>query len=759
MPRVGIVRHERCESAGTSGGSATYPLRRNDRGRISMLSLTNMVGLMSSRRALSLLTLVFPLFVTLNQDALAQTPSPPVAAERPVELEIHGDVRVDSYYWLRERDNPEVIAYLEAENAYFESRMAPLSALQNELFEELRDRVKEDDESVPYRLGDHYYYHRFEAGNQYPIYARRAGSLDAPEQVLLDVNVLAEGHDFYSVSAGPSSVSPDGRYLAWAADTSGRRFYTIRFLDMETGHMLDEVIASVTPNVAWASDSRSLFYAKQDPETLRRHRIFRHIVGSEAVDDVMVYEETDPTFSVSITRSQDGQFLLMGSRQTMAMEWRFLDADNPEGQFELFLPRERGHEYSIDHGGDHFYVLTNRDAENFRLMRTPTHATAEDSWVEIVPHRDDVLLTSFTPFENHLVLAERRAGLNSLRILPDADPARSYSIAFDDAAYNVSLGTNPEFETNVLRYVYQSPTTPSTSYDFDMETRERTLVKQDEVLGGFDSADYRAERLTVPARDGQGVPVTLVYRTDAFTKDGSQPLLLYGYGSYGSSIAPNFNRDVVSLLDRGFVYAIAHIRGSETLGRRWYEDGKLLNKKNTFTDFIDVGDHLIAEGYADPERMYAMGGSAGGLLVGAVMNMRPDLFDGIIAHVPWVDVVTTMLDDTIPLTTSEYDEWGNPNDPEFYDYMLSYSPYDQVRETEYPNLLVTTGLHDSQVQYWEPAKWVARLRALKTDDNLLLLHTNMGAGHGGATGRYDRFWERARDYSFLLHLADRERSN
>ncbi|MDX1532242.1 MAG: S9 family peptidase, partial [Rhodothermales bacterium] len=487
--------------------------------------------------------------------------------------------------------------------------------------------------------------------------------------------------------------------------------------------------------------------------TLRWERIHRRAIGGAAAPDPLVYFEPDSTFYTFVTRSKDDEYLLIGSTQTLTSEWRTLPANDPSGTPKVFAPRERGHEYDIEHAGDHFYIRTNRDAANFRLMRTPEGATAEAHWEEVIPHRDDVLLVGFDPFRDHLVVKERRDGLDRLRIRPWADPEAEHDVAFDDPAYAVYLGDNPRFDTDTLRFVYESPTTPETTYDYDMATRERVLMKRAEVLGGFDPADYRAERLTVEARDGARVPVTLVYHADRYRKDGTGPLLLYGYGSYGSSVPPGFSAERLSLLDRGFAFAIAHVRGSQTLGRRWYEAGKLLNKKNTFHDFVDVGEHLVEAGYADPERLYAMGASAGGLLMGAVMNLRPDLFSGIVAHVPWVDVVTTMLDDTIPLTTNEYDEWGDPNDPAYYAYMLSYSPYDNVEAKAYPSVLVTTGLHDSQVQYWEPAKWVAKLRKLKTDENLLLLHTDMGAGHGGASGRYDRYRETARDYAFLLHLA------
>ncbi len=631
--------------------------------------------------------------------------------------------------------------------------MAPLTGLQETLFEEIKSRVKQNDASVPFRLGGHQYYYRYEEGKQYPIYARRPGDADGPEEIILDVNVLAEGHDYYGARFTPGSVSPDGRLLAWAADTTGRRINTIHFKDLTTGEVLADVIPAVTGNFAWANDNRTLFYSKQDPVTLRSDRIYRHTLGTNPADDLLVYEETADTFSTSVGKTTSKEYLVIGSYQTLATEYRVRDADDPTGTFRVVEPRRRDHEYHIDHLGDHFYVRTNLDAPNYRLMRAPDDAPGEAHWDEVIPHRDDVLLESLDIFDDFLVLSERKDGLTRLRIRPWDAPETEHYVAFEDPAYVVATDTNPNADTPVLRFVYESPTTPTTTYDYHMATRERTLLKQEPMLGGFDAANYQAERLWAPARDGVRVPVTVVYRTDLFQRTGSNPLLLYGYGSYGYSIDPGFNAPALSLLDRGFVYAIAHIRGSQTLGRRWYEEGKLLKKKNTFTDFIDAAEFLAAEGYGDRARLYAMGGSAGGLLVGAVMNMRPDLFHGIVAAVPFVDVVTTMLDDSIPLTTGEYDEWGNPNDPTYYEYILSYSPYDNVTAQDYPNLLVTTGLHDSQVQYWEPAKWVAKLRARKTDQNRLLLHTNMAAGHGGASGRFERFRETARNYAFLLDLA------
>jgi oligopeptidase B len=686
--------------------------------------------------------------------ALATTAAaqePPVARTEATRLEIHGDVRIDEYYWLRERENPEVIAYLEAENAYTDAMTAHLEGLRDSLFEEIRGRIKQDDSTVPYRHGAWYYYRRFEDGKQYPIHARKQGSLEAPEEILVDANELAEGHDFLSLRA--DAVSPDHRILAYAADTVGRRFYDVRFKDLRTGELLPDQIPAVTGNLAWANDNRTVFYSKQDPLTLRWHQIWRHRLGTAVTEDALVYEEPDETFTTWVFRTKSERYVMIGSAQTLASEYRYLDADRPEDQPTVFLAREREHEYDVDHLGDHFYIRTNDGARNFRLMRTPVTRTSRENWEEVIPHREDVLVQGFELFRDYLVATERERGLIRLRVRPWADPGAEHYLDFGEPAYLAYVENNREIDSGVLRYGYTSLTTPNSVYDYDMATREKTLLKRDEVLGGFDSRNYETERIQAPARDGEFIPISLVYRTDRFTRDASAPLLLYGYGSYGYSTDAAFDAPLVSLLDRGFVYAIAHVRGGQELGRRWYEDGKLLEKKNTFTDFIDAAEHLVDEGYGDESRLYALGGSAGGLLMGAVVNMRPDLFHGVVAHVPWVDVVTTMLDDDIPLTTSEFDEWGDPKDRDYYDYMLSYSPYDNVTSQSYPNLLVTTGLHDSQVQYWEPAKWVARMRARTTGDPLILLETNMEAGHGGASGRYDRYREIALDWAFLLDLA------
>ncbi len=683
-------------------------------------------------------------------------PRPPVARKLPKELEKHGDVRVDPYYWMKDREDPEVVRHLQAENAYTEAVMSHTAELQETLFLEIKGRIKPDDSSVPYRREDYFYYTRFEEGKEYALDCRKKDALSGDEQVMLDGNLLAEGHDYFAI--GALSVSARKNILAYATDTKGRRIYTIRFKDLDTGKLLDDVIESVAGNLAWANDNETLFYTKQDLQTLRWNRVFRHKLGTPTSKDVLVYEEEDETFSVHVYKTKSKRFLVIAGEQTVSHEYRFLPADTPDAGFRLFLPRERRHEYSLGHLGEHFFVLTNKDAKNFRLVKTSVERPEPDHWEEIIPHREDVLLEDFELFRDQLVVVERHRGLRQLRVIPwDGSP--EHHLEFDAAAYHVYLTRNVELDTELLRFGYTSLATPRSTFDYNLRTRERTLLKQDEVLGEFDPADYRTERLMATAPDGTEIPVSLVYRRE-LTMDGTHPLLLYGYGSYGLNVEASFGAARVSLLDRGFVYAIAHIRGGEVMGRQWYDDGKLLKKKNTFTDFIACAEMLLARKYAAPEKLFAMGGSAGGLLMGAVISMRPELFKGVVADVPFVDVVTTMLDESIPLTTSEYDEWGNPNDKTYYDYMLSYSPYDNVEEKDYPHFLVTAGLHDPQVQYWEPAKWVARLRATKTDTNRLLLKTNMDAGHSGQSGRYRRHRETALAYAFLLDLAgDIQRKN
>jgi oligopeptidase B len=674
----------------------------------------------------------------------------PVAKVVPEELTIHGHTRTDNYYWLNQREDPRVEEYLESENAYLDKVFGHTEDFRQELFDEIVGRIKKNDESVPYRYDDYFYYTRYEEGGEYPLYCRKRESLDADEEIMLDVNKMAEGHDYYAVRG--TNVSSGQDVVAYAVDTVGRRKYTVHFRNLTSGEDLPDTLPDVTGNMAWAEDNKTLFYSKQDPETLRWYQIWRHTLGTDPSEDVLVYEEQDEEFSSFVFKTKSKRYIMIGSTQTLSSEYRFLDAKDPDGEFRTVLPREAEHEYGVDHFGDHFFIRTNWQAKNFRLMQAPVADPGnKQGWTDVIAHRDDVLLEGFEIFRDHLVVMERQEGLINLRVRPWSGDDEHY-IDFGEPTYLAYISTNPSFDTTVLRYGYTSLTTPRSIFDYDMKSKERKLMKQDEVLGGFDSGNYVSERVWAPARDGKKVPVSLVYRK-GFEKNGSRPLLLYGYGSYGATIDASFRSDRLSLIDRGFVFAIAHIRGSETLGRAWYEDGKLFNKKNTFTDFIDAAEHLVAEKYADPERVFAYGGSAGGLLMGAVVNMRPDLWKGVVAAVPFVDVVTTMLDDSIPLTTSEYDEWGNPNEKEYYDYILSYSPYDNVEAKDYPNMLVTTGLHDSQVQYWEPAKWVAKLRTMKTDGNLLLLHTNMEAGHSGTTGRFKRYKETALNYAFILDLA------
>lgn len=673
----------------------------------------------------------------------------PLVKSIPKELKKHGHVRIDNYYWLREREDPEVVDFLKVENEYTKAVMAHTEALEKTLFQEIKGRIKQTDMSVPYRLGAYFYYTRFEEGKEYPLYARKKGSLDAAEEIMIDANVLAEGHEFFSVDTRTVSFGQD--ILAYAVDTKGRRIDTIHFKNLNTGELLKDIITDVTGNMDWANDNKTLFYSKQDPSTLRSYQIYRHVLGTESSEDQLVYEETDDTFSIFVFKSKSKKYMMIVSTQTLSHEYRYLDANDPNGDFRVFLTREREHEYQIDHFQDKFFIRTNDQAKNFRLMATPIEKTGKEHWQQVIPHRNDVFLENFEIFKDYLVLEERKGGLIHIRVTPWAGGGE-HSLEFDEPAYHAQIDINLEFDTPILRFGYTSMTTPNSIYDYNMVTRDRVLLKQEEILGGFDSKNYITERLHAPAEDGTEIPISIVYRK-GFKKDGQCPLVLYGYGSYGLSMDATFNSPRLSLIDRGFSFAIAHIRGGEEFGRQWYEDGKLLKKKNSFTDFIACGDYLVREGYTSREKMYAMGGSAGGLLMGAVINMRPDLFKGVVAQVPFVDVITTMLDETIPLTTNEYDEWGDPNKKDYYDYMLSYSPYDNVEAQFYPHLLVTTGLNDSQVQYWEPAKWVAKLRAMKTDQNRLLLKTNMDAGHGGASGRFKRFGEIAFHYTFMLDLA------
>lgn len=669
----------------------------------------------------------------------------PTAKKVPHEMSIHGHTRIDNYYWLNQREDPEVIAYLEAENAYTDEVMAPTEALRQQLYDEMLGRIQQTDMSVPYLLSGYSYYTRYEEGKEYPIYCRKADQPDAIEEILLNGNEMAEGFAYFQI--GGFQVSSNNQLLAFAVDTVSRRQYTLYIKNLETGEVYADAIANTSGNMAWANDNKTLYYSIKD-ETLRPHKIMMHQLGTETSLDTEVFHEADPTFNCYVYKTKSRDFVVIGSGSTVSSEFRVQPADNPATPFSVIQERKRDLLYSIDHFGDSWYIKTNHEAKNYRLMVTPLDKTSMEHWVEVIPHREDVLLEDFEVFASNLVLSERQNGLMQLRIR-NWEATEDYYLDFGEPAYLAYMTTNLDFNSKKLRYGYTSLTTPNSVFEYDMLSREKVLLKQQEVLGGYNPDDYQSERIYVSSHDGAQVPVSIVYKK-GMKRDGGNPLVLYGYGSYGASMDAYFSSSRLSLLDRGFIWAIAHIRGGEEMGRMWYEDGKLLKKKNTFHDFIACGEYLIAEKYTSAEKMFAMGGSAGGLLVGAVMNMRPDLWKGVIAQVPFVDVVTTMLDESIPLTTGEYDEWGNPNQKEYYEYMLSYSPYDQVEAKDYPALLVTTGLHDSQVQYWEPAKWVAKLREMKTDDNSLLMRTNMDFGHGGASGRFERLREAALEYAFMM---------
>jgi oligopeptidase B len=680
-----------------------------------------------------------------------KTLAQPVAKKIPHRLEKHGDVRIDNYYWLNDRENPEVIDYLNKENAYREFVMKETEGLQKKLFDEMVGRIKKDDSSVPYFLEGWWYYTRYEGEKEYPIYCRKKEALSAPEEIMLDVNELAKGHAYYQV--GGVSVRPDKNMIAFGVDTVSRRIFTIHFKDLETGEILPETIANTTGGATWAEDGKTLFYSRKNETTLRSERILKHKLGTKSELDKEVYYEADETFQCGVYKSKSKKYIIIGSSATLSDEYRYVDATTPDQPFKLFQPRERNLEYGIAHFDDHWYIRTNKDgATNFKVMRTPTSATTKENWTDLLPHNPKIYIEGMELFKNYFVVEERSNGLTQMRV-QQWDEKEPYFIDFGEETYTAYLGTNPDFNSEVLRYGYTSLTTPNSVIDYNMRTREKTILKEQEVVGGYDKTLYASQRIWAPAADGKLIPISLVYKKE-LKKDFGNPLLLYGYGSYGVTIDPTFSSTRLSLLDRGFVFAIAHIRGGQYLGRDWYEDGKFLNKKNTFTDFIACAEHLVAQKYTTKAQLFAEGGSAGGLLIGAVVNLRPDLFAGVIAAVPFVDVVTTMLDESIPLTTGEYDEWGNPNDKTYYDYMLSYSPYDQVKKADYPAMLITTGLHDSQVQYWEPAKWIAKLRDYRTNkDKPLLMFCNMETGHGGASGRFEVYKETAMEYAFLLDLA------
>ena len=684
--------------------------------------------------------------------------TPPVAALRPHLVTSPHGARTDPYYWLRddERANPEVLAYLTAENAYRVGCMTPSKPFEDALYEEIVSRLKQDDTSVPYRRHGYWYNTRFEPGKEHPIFARRKGSLEAPEEVLLDANALAVGHDYYRI--GALEVSMDSAWLAFCEDTVGRRQYTLRFKNLHTGEILQVAIPDVESDLAWANDNQTILYVEKDAETLLGLYVKKHVLGADPRHDSLAFEQTDRSFYTGVSKSKSDRFIFIHMESTVSSEWRYAHADDPALDFKTFLPHERDHEYQLEHLGDAFIIRTNWQARNFRLMQVPIGKESNRAdWQDVVAHRDDTFIEDFDVFNGFLALSVRTGGLAKISItLWSTDlsmqSGAEFFIASDETAYATSLSVNPELDTELVRYAYSSLTTPTTVYDYNVRTGEKILLKRDPVVGSFDPANYRTEFLFAPARDGARIPVSLVYRFGLF-RDGSNPLLQYAYGAYGLSTDPSFSSARLSLIDRGFVYAIAHVRGGQEMGRAWYDDGRKLHKMNSFNDFIDVTRHLVAQRYAAKDKVFAMGGSAGGLLIGAVANLSPGDYRGMVAQVPFVDVVNTMLDASIPLTTNEYDEWGNPNERRDYDYMLSYSPYDNVRAQTYPAMFVTTGLWDSQVQYYEPAKWIAKLRAVKTGQNVLFLHVDMEAGHGGKSGRFQRYREIAMEYAFVLDQA------
>ena len=684
--------------------------------------------------------------------------TPPEAMIKPRELSMHGETRIDSYYWMRLTDDQknaqdpdqqtqDVVDYIDQENQYTQSNLSHTRKLQNTIFDEMVSRIKKEDESVPYLKNGYYYYSRYEKDKEYRIHCRKKGSLDANEEILLDENILAKGHDYFSI--GGLSISPNNKWLAYGVDTVSRRVYEIRFKNLESGDILDETIENSTGGVAWANDNETVFYTSKNETTLLGEKIWRHKIGSNNLDK-MVYHETDETFYNGVYRSKSGKFIIIYHSSTLITDYQILNADNPNGKFTRFTPRDFDHEYSIDHYNDKFYIITNWKAKNNRLMQTPDTKTNISNWREVLPQRDTVHLLSLEVFKDNLVINERKQGLRQLRIINQQSGDDRY-IEFDEETYTSWISVNEEFDTDILRFSYSSLVTPTSTYDYNMNSGERTLLKQSEVLGGYDPKQYMSKRMYATARDGNTIPISIVYRSDKKDKQ-AQNLLLYGYGAYGNTIDPFFSSSRLSLLDRGFIYAIAHIRGGQVYGRQSYDDGKMLNKKNTFYDFIDAGKYLVDEKITSSDKLFAVGGSAGGLLIGAVVNMEPSLWKGAIAAVPFVDVVTTMADPTIPLTTGEWKEWGDPREKKYYDYILSYSPYDQIKDTEFPNLLITSGYFDSQVQYWEPLKYVAKLRDAWKGQNKLYLHMNMEAGHSGKSGRFRRYRESALEYAFLLDL-------
>ena len=675
---------------------------------------------------------------------------PPVADKIPVSFKKFNDIRIDDYYWLKERENPEVIDYLERENDYYEKMTSHTLDLQNKLFKEIKDKIKEDDESIPYFLNGYWYKTKYKEGLDYPVYTRFKDSLNNKEEILFDCNELAKKHDYFNLSN--FQISPDNKIVAFSTDVVSRRLYSVQFKNLETGKVYSDKIINSSGSFAWANDNSTLFYTSRDVNTLRNDKIFKHVLNTDYKNDELVYFEKDETFYTNVSKSKSKKFIIISSFSTLTSEFQFLPADNINESFKLFNKRKRGVEYSINHYDDHFYIITNKDkAYNYKLMKTKISETSSENWTDVVEHRKNVLIEGIDIFKDHLVVSERVDGLNRINI-KKWDDSENYFLNFDNETFSSNTTTNLDFNSKKLKYAYNSLNEPYSVIEFDMITKEKTILKQHKVLDkNFSKDNYVTERIWADSQDGNQIPISLIYKK-GIKRDGSNPLLIYGYGSYGNTIDPSFSISRLSLLDRGFIYAISHVRGSEYLGRDWYENGKLLNKKNSFNDFVDSTKFLISEGYTSAEHCYAYGGSAGGLLMGAVINMAPELYNGVIAAVPFVDVITTMLDETIPLTTSEYDEWGNPNQKEYYEYMMSYSPYDNVSKLKYPNLLVTTGLHDSQVQYWEPAKWVAKLRDYKQDQNYLFLNTNMETGHGGSSGRFEAIKDLAKEYAFLFDL-------
>ena len=700
------------------------------------------------------------LILTLILSACMQKSTIPKATKKPYEMTEHGNTRIDNYYWMRLTDDQksakkydnqtaEVVEYIEDENSYLESNLSHTKNFQNDLFEEIVGRIEKDDESVPYFDNGYFYYSRYESGKEYAIHCRKKGSLDGQEEILLDENILADGFDYFAI--GGRRVSPDNKWLAYGVDTLSRRIYEIHFKNLETGEVLETTIPNSSYGIAWANDNKTVFYTSKNEITLLGEKIWRHKMGSKSSNDKLIYFEKDDTFYTGVYRSKSGKFIIIYHQSTLVSDYQILNADSPDGSFKKFTKRGTEHEYSIDHYNDKFYIITNWKAKNNRLMETPDKRTSMSNWKEVIPHRDDVHLLGMEIFKNHLVLNERKNGLRGLRVIHQKSGKDEY-LDFGEETYTASISVNEEFDTNILRYSYTSMVAPRSTYDYNMDSGTFDLMKEQKVVGGYDKSLYHSERIYAIGRDGNKVPISMVYKKD-MKKDAQQNLLLYAYGSYGSTRDPSFSSTRLSLLDRGFIYAIAHVRGGQIYGRQSYDDGKMLNKKNTFYDFIDAAKYLVEKKYTDSQHLFAEGGSAGGLLIGAVVNMEPELWKGAIAAVPFVDVITTMLDASIPLTSGEWDEWGNPKEKKYYDYMLSYSPYDQITDSNYPNLLVTSGFFDSQVQYWEPLKYVAKLRDNWQGENKLYLHMNMDAGHGGKSGRFRRYREVALEYAFMFDLA------